>query len=129
MTVTVYECINEEWTRVTGRVACTEAPEWNQESQTRILVFAPGDEVTEDEGDALLMKPFQTEEGMALMTIHLTAMKNQVRRKRKSTRRFLRRSSQMMPSWTLRKLGMGPRTVPTTPRVLPKSLNRLLLVM
>ena len=51
-TVTVYEYINEEWTRVTDRVPCGEVPEWNQESQTRILVFAPGDAVTEDEEEA-----------------------------------------------------------------------------
>ena len=50
-TVTVSEYTNEEWTRVTDRVGCTEIPEWNQESQTRILVFAPGDAVTEDEGE------------------------------------------------------------------------------
>ena len=49
--MTVYEYINEEWTRVTDRVVCTEIPEWNQESQTRILVFAPGDAVTEDEAE------------------------------------------------------------------------------
>ena len=50
--MTVYEYINEEWTRVTDRVGCTEIPEWNQESQTRILVFAPGDAVIEDEAEA-----------------------------------------------------------------------------
>ena len=43
--------IDEEWTRVTDRIGCSEIPEWNQESQTRILVFAPGDAVTEDEGE------------------------------------------------------------------------------
>ena len=48
----MYEYISEEWTRVTDTFGCTEIPEWNQESQTRILVFAPGDAVTEDEAEA-----------------------------------------------------------------------------
>ena len=47
----VYDYINEEWTRITDRVPCNEIPEWNQEAQTRILVFAPGDSVQEEEAE------------------------------------------------------------------------------
>ena len=51
-TVTVYEYINEGWTRVTDRVGCTEIPEWNTRSHRPGFWSLHPDAVTEDEVEA-----------------------------------------------------------------------------
>ena len=109
-TVTVYEYINEEWTRVTDRVGCTEIPEWNQESQTRILVFAPSDAVTKDEAEAEVPGEIPPDGGGDDADDHPPDVEEKAVKK-KNMRRFQKRPNQRNLSWILRKLGMRPRTI------------------
>ena len=89
----MYEYISEEWTRVTDTFGCTEIPEWNQESQTRILVFAPGDAVIEDEAEAEVPGENPPDGGGDdADDHHLMVRKRQV--KKKNTRRFQKRPNQ-----------------------------------
>ena len=121
--MTVYEYINEEWTRVTDRVVCTEIPEWNQESQTRILVFAPGDAVTEDEAEGEAPGETPPDGGGNDAPGDDDHPPLMVRRRQMKRRRLQKRPNQRHLSWILRKLGMRLRTMPMTPRALPKILN------
>ena len=67
----------------------------------------------------LLERPLLMEEEMMLMTTYLMVRRRQLKKKR----RFQKRPSRMSLSWIHRKLGMRLRTMPMTPRALPKILN------
>ena len=52
-TVTTYDYVAGQWTLTGARELCTDPPGWNQESQSRIMIFAPRDALTEEVDDDL----------------------------------------------------------------------------
>eukprot|EP00435_Cladocopium_sp_Y103_P027976 s3250_g6.t4 len=49
-TVTTYDYVGGQWALTGARDCCTEVPEWNQASQSRILIFAPENALDEAAG-------------------------------------------------------------------------------
>ena len=50
---TTYDYVAGQWTLTGARELCADPPAWNQESQSRIMIFAPGDALTKEVDDDL----------------------------------------------------------------------------